>query len=105
MNKLHKAYVQGFCKAASDAGVDPDTLVKIARNDGILDSIAKSYKSLDPNTRRAILGGLITGLGTYTLSNGDTGTRLMKGLAGGAIGGSATYGAGKMGVLDKILPS
>lgn len=104
MDKLHKAYVQGFCKTAADAGVSPDVLVKIARNDGILDSIVQSYKGLDPTTRRALLGGLITGLGTYSLSNGDTGTRLMKGLAGGALGGTAVYGADKMGVLDKIIP-
>jgi hypothetical protein len=76
-------------------------LVKVAKDDGILSAIVNSYKSLDPSTKRAILGGLISGIGTYTLSDGNN--RAMKGLAGGLAGGAATYGLDRMGLFNKSI--
>lgn len=101
--KLHKAYIKGFSKVAADVGLDPNSLVKMAEP-GILDSIVQTYRDLDPDARRAVLGGLLTGVGTYALSDGGVGRRLLHGAVGGALGGAATYGLGRMGVLDGIFP-
>lgn len=96
-------YAKSFCKTASDAGVDPVTLVKVAKEKGWLDSIKDTYKSIDPETKRAIIGGLLSGAGTYALSDGSVGDRLLKGLAGGAIGGLGVYGLDRTGLTDKGL--
>lgn len=66
-----------------------------------LDSIANTYSSMDPITRRALMTGLATGVGTYAFSEGDSGTRLLKGLAGGALGGGALYGLDRSGLTNK----
>jgi hypothetical protein len=99
---LQEAYMQGFCKTASAAGVDPYKLVKIA---GFFDSIIDFYRNQDDATKRAILGGLATGAGTYFLSDGGVGSRLTKSLIGGLAGGGLTYGLDRAGVLDKVLPN
>jgi hypothetical protein len=51
-----------------------------------------------------LIGGLLTGTGTYLLSDGGVGSRLTKGLIGGLAGGGLTYGLDRFGVLDKVLP-
>lgn len=101
--KLHKAYIKGFSKVAADAGVTPDVLMKTAEPT-VFDSVVKAYRSLSPDARHAILGGLITGLGTYALSDGGMGRRLAYGALGGTLGGAATYGLARTGALDRILP-
>jgi hypothetical protein len=98
---LHDAYAQGFCKVANDAGLDSATLVKIAGDPDFLSSIINAYKSLDPATRRALLTSLITGISTYSLSNGSTGNRLLKGLGAAALGGFGMYGLESSGLVDK----
>ena len=47
----------------------------------------------NPQTRNALIGAGIGGLGTAALSDGDIGERLLKGLAGAAVAGGATYAA------------
>ena len=48
---------------------------------------------LNPQTRNALIGAGIGGLGTAALSDGDIGKRLLKGLAGAVVAGGATYAA------------
>ena len=94
---IHKSYNIGFRKTAKAYGVNPGALVKIAR-EGILSG------NSDPAFKRALLGALLSGAGTYAFTDGAPGKRLLKGLAGGLVGGAATYGLDQLGVLDKILP-
>ena len=98
---LHDAYVQGFCKVANDVGVDPDALVKCAKDSDFLSSIVEAYKSLDPQMKRVLLTSLITGLGTYAFSDGSQGNRILKGLAGASAGGLSMYGLNQSGLYDK----
>jgi len=101
---LQKSYEIGFRKKAESMGVNPHALVKLAEG-GFFDSIMDKYHSLDPRTRRAVIGGLLSGLGTYALSDwNNPGNAIAKSVAGGLAGGLATYGLDRIGVLDKILP-
>lgn len=47
----------------------------------------------NPQTRNALIGAGIGGLGTAALSDGGIGERLLKGLAGAVVAGGATYAA------------
>jgi hypothetical protein len=76
-------------------------LVKSAYKKTWLDDIANAYGRIDPITRRALITGLATGAGTFMLSNGETGERALKGLAGGLLGGGALYGLDSAGLTDK----
>ena len=98
---LNDAYVQGFCKVANDAGLNPSALVKVAKDSDFLSSIIQAYKELDPQMKRALLASLVSGLGTYAFSNGSQGNRIMKGLAGASIGGLGMYGLENSGLADK----
>ena len=73
---------------------------KAARGKRWLNEMFDAYDELDPLRRRAVLGGIATGLGTFALSDGDVGSRILKGLAGGAVGGAALYGLDSAGLTD-----
>ena len=94
------AYAQGFCKAASDADVDPAILVKIAKEKGFFQSFINAYNGMNPYARRAILAGLLSGAGTYMFSDGTAGERLQKGILGGLVGGAGMYGLDRTGLSD-----
>ena len=99
-------YMHGFCKAAMDAGVNPVLLAKFAASKGdkgILSSLVDGYNNLDPYMRRAILGGLATGLGTYMFSNPYNPSRLSNSLLAGAAGGLGTYALDSTGATDSII--
>lgn len=96
-------YMHGFCKAAMDAGVDPTLLAKVAADKGAISSLIDSYNNLDPYMRRAIVGGLVTGLGTYALSNPYNPSRLTSSLLAGATGGLGTYALDSTGTTDTII--
>lgn len=66
-----------------------------------LDDIASAYRNLSPLKRRALAAGLVSGVGTFLASDGDFGTKAVKGLTGGALGGAALYGLDNAGLTDK----
>ena len=114
-------YMQGFCRTAMAAGVNPVVLAKLAGEglssnsrvtarrgekkaaSGILDSVSNTYKNMDPYVRRALIGGLATGLGTYALSNPYDRNRLRNSLLGGALGGLGTYTLDSTGATDSLI--
>lgn len=110
---IHEAaYLEGFSKTAEAAGMSPSELFAFSKSaaDGYLrpkhrwlNEIFDAYDDLDPMRRRAVMGGLATGLGTYLMSDGDLGARLLKSLAGGALGGAAIYGLDNAGVTDATI--
>lgn len=75
-------------------------LLKSAARRSWLNDVFDAYDELDPMRRRAVMGGLATGLGTYLMSDGDVGARLLKALAGGAVGGASIYGLDSAGLTD-----
>ena len=87
-----------------DKGKEKDAsagLIKSARRRRTwMDGVAKMYGSLDPITRRALMASLLSGAGTFAMSEGDTGTRLLKGLVGAGIGGGTMYGLDSTGLTD-----
>jgi len=99
-------YMHGFCKAAMDAGVNPMLLAKVAADKGdksILSSLIDSYNNMDPYMRRAIIGGLATGLGTYMFSSPYNPSRFSNSLLAGAAGGLGTYALDTTGTTDSII--
>ena len=98
-----EAYAASFCKTASDNGVDPEALLKMAEGGGILDSIASFYNNMSPDARRAAVGGLVSGGLTYALSEGDVYKRLLKALIGGGAGAAGTYALSNSGIYDSAM--
>ena len=98
---LHKSYELGFRKAAEACGVDPDALIKTAGG-SLFNSLLDYGREMDPVLKRALIGSLVTGVGSFALSGGNFGRRLRSGLLGGLIGGAATYGIGRSGLLDNV---
>ena len=104
---MKSAYADGFRKAAEASNVDPERLVKFAKETGILASIVDAYNNLPDSAKndinRGIIGGLGTGAATALLSDGTMGTKLKKGLIGAGLGGLGTYGLSRAGVIDKAM--
>jgi hypothetical protein len=100
-----EAYMAGFSKVAKAHGVDVSSIFRSEKKaeDGILDSLARTYRGLDPYTRRALIGGLATGALSTALSGGGVGNRLLNGTLGGLAGGLGLYGLDRSGATDLIV--
>lgn len=107
-----EAYIKGFNKVASEAGVDPALLIKYAQEKGYLDhikdfissagsAIKDQYKKLTPHGKAGLFGGALTGLGTLLLSGGNFGSRLLKALLMGGLGAAGGYSISDKGVAAK----
>lgn len=91
------AYIYGFNKTAEQAGINPDLLIKYASDNNWVTNI---YQSLSPAAKKSILGGLLTGAGTYAFSDGDVSNRLLKSLLVGGLSGAGLYGLQRSGLYD-----
>lgn len=107
----HDAYMAEFIKTAGESGVDVSSIFGIEKraagfqNGGadIIDAIKRTYHELDPYQRRAVIGGLIAGLGTAAMSDGPASNRLLNGVIGGTAGGLGIYGLDRSGITDGAI--
>ena len=104
---VQEAYINGFCKTAEAYGVDPGGLYKYAKsrmNDdakgatGLQKLIAEL--STNEDLHRAALGAALTG-GTAAVTS-DSGSKLRNGVLAALLGGGATYGVSRAGMLDNL---
>lgn len=88
-------YSHGFCKAAVERGFNPINLAKLAADDSILSGVSDFIQGLSPDTRRALAGATLGGVGSLLL-NGRLGTAITHSL----IGGLGAYGLSRLSSMD-----
>ena len=100
-----EAYMAGSSKVAKAHGVDVSRIFGIEKmaKDTPLESLVRRYRAMNAYKRRALLGGLATGILTTAMSDGSVGNRLLNGALGGLAGGAALYGLDRSGLTDDIL--
>jgi hypothetical protein len=100
-----EAYMAGFSKVAKAHGVDVSGIFGIEKKakDSPLEALVRRYNAMDRYKRRALLGGLATGVLTTAMSDGSVGNRLLNGTIGGLLGGTALYGMDRSGLTDDII--